>query len=371
MLDSLTRGEAALLRDARRWFARRANLASLESAARELLGVRVEVLSGRVGMFRLDRPLDHGVGVLMAPTADPSSGPILVVAERALAALVVARALRRETPDVIGGTPTWTPALGGAFGAVLFALVRRAHSSVALSVLHVGPSSALETERLRADPEIVRVALTVAIERDAFTLRLLVPRAQCLAAGPAEFSAEVLERLGPTPLSMPVVACVSRAVVSDVGELRPGDAFMPGAWRLSRSPRRELRGVAWLANPGSDSGIRVQLADEGHLVLAGGMDALTGAEDDMVESNEDHALVGAVGDVPVVVRVEIGEARMPARDWASLARGDVVALGHRLGDPVLLRVGGVAVARGELVDIEGEVGVRIRERIHGDRTEPF
>jgi len=28
---------------------------------------------------------------------------------------------------------------------------------------------------------------------------------------------------------------------------------------------------------------------------------------------------------------------------------------------VLLRIGGRAVARGELVDIEGEVGVRVRE----------
>jgi flagellar motor switch/type III secretory pathway protein FliN len=32
-----------------------------------------------------------------------------------------------------------------------------------------------------------------------------------------------------------------------------------------------------------------------------------------------------------------------------------------LGEPVVLRVAGRAVARGELVDVEGTVGVRVRE----------
>jgi flagellar motor switch/type III secretory pathway protein FliN len=34
-----------------------------------------------------------------------------------------------------------------------------------------------------------------------------------------------------------------------------------------------------------------------------------------------------------------------------------------VGEAVIVRVGGVAVARGELVEIDGEVGVRIVERI--------
>ena len=81
----------------------------------------------------------------------------------------------------------------------------------------------------------------------------------------------------------------------------------------------------------------------------------------MTEGGE-SALVGAMGEVPVVVRVEIGEAVMSARDWASLGPGDVIGLGRRVGEHVLLRVGGVPVARGELVTIEGEIGVRILEQ---------
>ncbi len=71
----------------------------------------------------------------------------------------------------------------------------------------------------------------------------------------------------------------------------------------------------------------------------------------------------ALADAPVVVRVEIGAAEMPAREWASLGKGDVISLRKRLGEAVTLRVSGVEVARGELVQIDGEVGVRILERV--------
>jgi len=88
----------------------------------------------------------------------------------------------------------------------------------------------------------------------------------------------------------------------------------------------------------------------------------------MNDSNDTNALIEAVGEVPVVVRVEIGTAQMRAREWAALSKGDVVALGRRIADPVILRVGGVEVARGELVELEGEVAVRIVDRFDGKET---
>ncbi len=87
----------------------------------------------------------------------------------------------------------------------------------------------------------------------------------------------------------------------------------------------------------------------------------------MSEANDTDVLVEAVGEVPVVVRVEIGVAEMRARDWAAITPGDVITLRRRIAEPVVLRVGGIEMARGELVDIEGDVGVRVTERI--DRRE--
>lgn len=86
----------------------------------------------------------------------------------------------------------------------------------------------------------------------------------------------------------------------------------------------------------------------------------------MSEAIDKGEWLDTIGDVPVTVRVEIGEARMAAREWASLGRGDVVTLGRRVGEPVVLRVGGLRVARGELVEIDGEVGVRVLERFADD-----
>jgi flagellar motor switch/type III secretory pathway protein FliN len=112
------------------------------------------------------------------------------------------------------------------------------------------------------------------------------------------------------------------------------------------------------------------LGEDGRLVLREGREPVAWAEEesDVGEVKKD-ALLEAVGEAPVVVRVEIGVAEMRAREWASLAPGDVVALGRRVGEAVTLRVSGVSVARGELVDLDGEVAVRILGRAE-ETTEP-
>jgi flagellar motor switch/type III secretory pathway protein FliN len=121
-----------------------------------------------------------------------------------------------------------------------------------------------------------------------------------------------------------------------------------------------------LAAPAAEIGFRADLGEDGRLVLRGRLEPLCPAEANMADGVDGGELIDAVGDLPVLVRVEIGEARMAARDWAGLGRGDVLALGRRVGEPVILRVGGVAVARGDLVELEGEVGVRIVERLATD-----
>jgi flagellar motor switch/type III secretory pathway protein FliN len=52
---------------------------------------------------------------------------------------------------------------------------------------------------------------------------------------------------------------------------------------------------------------------------------------------------------------------MSAAEWAALRPGDVVQSGRRIDHAVILRTGGREIARGELVDIEGEIGVRITQ----------
>lgn len=74
------------------------------------------------------------------------------------------------------------------------------------------------------------------------------------------------------------------------------------------------------------------------------------------------ATLEVLEDAPVVLRAEAGAVEMLAREWAGLAPGDVVSLGRKLGDPVVLRIAGVEVGRGDLVQIDGEIGIRLTEK---------
>jgi len=59
----------------------------------------------------------------------------------------------------------------------------------------------------------------------------------------------------------------------------------------------------------------------------------------------------------------MGAVTLTVREWASLAPGDVIALGRRVSEPVLLRAAGLEIGRGELVELDGELGVEFRERV--------
>lgn len=367
-LESLTHAEADLLRDLRRWAAVR--LDAVHRAVGELLGTGFEVIVRRVGSLAEAPPFADAVGLVLAPADDPvATHGMLIEAERGLAAAVVARSLKRPPPTVVNPFPPLSPVLAGAFAATVLATARRAHARIALRIASAGPAARLETEFARAAADPVAVLLTVIFGDDAYAARVVLPRGLTRHRSPIPFSAEALCRLGAVPLSMPIVVCASPATVADVAALRSGDVFLPGVWPLARTPDGTWQGPAWLAPPDSDEGVGIDLGEGGRAVLRGGTDTLCVVEAEMSGPEEESAVVRAVGDIPVVVKVEMGEARMAARDWASLTRGDVVALGRRVGDGVILRVGGVAVARGELVEIEGEIGVRISERITSDGTE--
>ncbi len=65
--------------------------------------------------------------------------------------------------------------------------------------------------------------------------------------------------------------------------------------------------------------------------------------------------------MPVEVAVEIGRTRMTIGEALALGLGSVVTVGRLAGDPVDLLVNGRVIARGEVVAIEEELGLRITE----------
>ena len=71
-------------------------------------------------------------------------------------------------------------------------------------------------------------------------------------------------------------------------------------------------------------------------------------------------------EVPVELAVEIGRTRMTIGETLALGPGSIVALNRLAGEPVDLLVNGTPIARGEVVVIDEEFGLRITELVrHG------
>jgi flagellar motor switch protein FliN/FliY len=70
-----------------------------------------------------------------------------------------------------------------------------------------------------------------------------------------------------------------------------------------------------------------------------------------------------LNDVEMAVTVELGRTRMLVRDLLSLAPGAVVELDRAAGSPVDVLVNGKLIARGEVVVIDDDFGIRISEII--------
>jgi flagellar motor switch protein FliN/FliY len=78
-------------------------------------------------------------------------------------------------------------------------------------------------------------------------------------------------------------------------------------------------------------------------------------------SGASEADLGRVAEIPMELSVEIGRTHMTVGEALDLRVGSVVTLEHLAGDPVDLLVNGSAVARGEVVVIDEQYGLRITE----------
>jgi flagellar motor switch protein FliN/FliY len=68
-------------------------------------------------------------------------------------------------------------------------------------------------------------------------------------------------------------------------------------------------------------------------------------------------------DVELPVSVSFGRAQVPLKDVLKLTTGSIVELNRSIGDPVEVIVNNCVIARGEVVTVEGNFGVRIDEVI--------
>lgn len=87
---------------------------------------------------------------------------------------------------------------------------------------------------------------------------------------------------------------------------------------------------------------------------------LTQEVEGLVDENADQAEGGdLLNDIPLQIAVELSRVAITAEEVVALKIGQVIDLNRVPGEPVELSVNGKVVARGELVEVEGHLGVRI------------
>jgi flagellar motor switch protein FliN/FliY len=85
-------------------------------------------------------------------------------------------------------------------------------------------------------------------------------------------------------------------------------------------------------------------------------------------AGSDGADLRRLHDVPVELAVEIGRTRMTIGQTLELRPGSVVSLNRLAGEPVDLLINGKPIARGEVVVIDEEFGLRVTDVVSSGRS---
>ena len=80
-----------------------------------------------------------------------------------------------------------------------------------------------------------------------------------------------------------------------------------------------------------------------------------------MKDNSSQSLKKTLGDVPVRVRCQIGQAEMAVQDIMNLKEKSLISLGLLVGEPVDITISGKIMARGEVVILNENYGVRLSE----------
>jgi len=89
------------------------------------------------------------------------------------------------------------------------------------------------------------------------------------------------------------------------------------------------------------------------------------------EITADSASMELIMDVPLDVTVELGSTQKPIKEILKLGPGSIIELDKMAGEPADILVNGKLIARGEVVVIDENFGVRVTEIIHSFRKSTF
>lgn len=284
---------------------------------------------------------------------DDDSLELFLELEPALAD-TIASGLLRQVPGVAGPDLLGHPSVRGFLGRVGVEAGQRSTPPVELR---------FQSAATRAGAvSTVGVSATLLLDGRPYGVRAAITRLRPEASPPTvEF-----QRLAGIPLTLPLMGGASVARREELEALVPGDVLLPGAGFWLNG---EFRGSLGLGSEACTRAVFFEIVDERNAKLLGVADLPVAPDAPMSDENEtevERSVAEAVLDAPVLVRIEVASVTMTAADFVGLRPGAIIETDQRIGQLATLRVAGREVATGELVNVDGQLGVRIRKLLRGD-----
>lgn len=168
-------------------------------------------------------------------------------------------------------------------------------------------------------------------------------------------SEELLRDWGGLPIPLAFELGWVHLPLSELQGLRSEDVLLPDGWWAKHGSGRV--GLRVGARSGWDRGFAGVLDEARHRIKVTGPQKM---ERDLPEDVLSEAgNLSALGDLPVRLTFDLGERSLTLHELASLGAGHVFDLGLSPRHGVNLRVNGMLMGEGEIVEIDGRLGVAV------------
>jgi type III secretion system YscQ/HrcQ family protein len=269
----------------------------------------------------------------------------------------------------LGMLSAGTPIDELGLGALAYLVARAcaaAGSRLRLQMLQVGPP-------LRSGATLVKLAIRIVSRGEAAVVQLYAPSMLLSDLRDLRVRRRVLSGI---TLTLWADAGTARLDLATLRTLHAGDVLVlqrTGLWR--ESANIEFQGAVDVRVLGSATSLRCRLLGrrlEVETIACSpetGMTSGRRISDEGSESPSDREAVSETlegartldlaRDAPIEVALEIARFQLRLDELERVRPGDVLVAGRRIGEAVTLRAANQPIAEGELVDVEGELGVRI------------
>ncbi len=359
-VPKLSRTTAAALTAFRRRIAR-AELAAMQATAAALLGTTPQIRAGlpeaaspAQALSLLREPV---VALLLEAAGASTRSQAILACTPSVAAALVDRTLGGDgSLGMAQGLMALDDMSQGVFAYLAARLLAASQTGYGLRSLMT--ECITLPDALAADGCIVLpLALRLGAQELGLTL-LLPPAAIEHAADPAP--SQLPEWLGALTVSLWADGGRAHLCASTLATLGKGDVIVLDQSGLSHSDDGFLGSVA-VRLIGSGWRLRCQARQMRFSIEAveAGKDPLMTTGKVIAAEAKPEASAMLISDAPIELGVELARFSLSLGELALLGPGDVLSTGRRIGEAVTLRSGDRALAEGELVDIDGETGVRI------------